>query len=195
MKTLILEDSSLCVVDGRVPVTPVNETVLWTYVTDLPETPEGKKLSLTRKGTADENGNGDIAFVDIPQTELINAAKISKLSELSAYDGSPEVNGFTLNGKTLWLDATTRAKFRMAMEAARALSQNSIELVLPEAGIEATIPTDTGLNMLNRLELYAAGCAIAAKKHQIAIQALDTTEALTDYDFKTGYPAPLTFTI
>lgn len=142
-----------------------------------------------------EVSEGNVSAVPLQGESLLEGIEAKKLVALAAHDQSPEVNRFALNGKTLWLDAATRAKFRMAMEAARALNQNTIELVLPEAGIDVQVPVSAGLDFLNRLELYAAGCAIATKKHQMAINALTTPEALAAYDFKTNYPEKLTLTL
>ena len=124
--------------------------------------------------------------------ELLAMAKSRKLAEIEAYDQSDAVNSFTLGGQSMWLDAMTRQQLRTSIEAYQA---QGIETVTKWfGGAQFTFPTAAWLLMLNALEVYAAEALNVTEAHRAAVAALDTIEAVEEYDYTTGYPQQLILT-
>jgi len=49
--------------------------------------------------------------------------------------------------------------------------------------------------MLSSLEIYALECYNQTATHKAAVEALTTAEEINNYDYTTGYPEKLTFSI
>ena len=47
--------------------------------------------------------------------------------------------------------------------------------------------------MLAKIQLYADQCYIVTKQNKIAVDALDTIEAVDAFNYKGGYPGKITF--
>lgn len=89
-------------------------------------------------------------------------AKQQKIAEIDAYDTSPAVNGFSLNGATVWLG---------------------------ESKME--VPCDTAIQLLSALEIYALECFNVTAAHKKAVSELNSIEEVEKYDITAGYPAQL----
>lgn len=124
--------------------------------------------------------------------ELLSMAKSSKLAEIDAYDQSDAVNSFTLGGAPMWLDAPTRQQLRISIEAYQA--QGAEQVTKWFGGHEFTFPVALWLAMLNALEVYAAEALNVTEAHKAAVMALDTIEAVEQYDITTDYPQQLILT-
>lgn len=115
------------------------------------------------------------------------------VARISKYDVSDSVNSFTLGGKQMWLDKSTRVGL-----------MNSIGIE-QEAGKAATtlwfnamrydIPIPLAVQMLNALELYALECYNVTQGHIAAVMELDSIEELIGYDYTSGYPDRLVFNL
>lgn len=125
------------------------------------------------------------------QEELLAKAKADKIIELESYDTSDAVNSFSINGKSMWVPADKRAVLRTSIEAYKALGAESITKVWD--GQEYTFSISDWDTMLNQVEVYASECFNQTQRHLAAINALDTIEAVNEYDFTTGYPNKLVF--
>lgn len=125
------------------------------------------------------------------QEELLARAKADKIAELEAYDDSDAVNSFSVNGVSMWVPADKRAVLRISIEAYKALGAENITKVWD--GQEYTFSTSEWDTMLNQVEVYASECFNQTQRHLAAINALDTIEAVNEYDFTTGYPEKLAF--
>lgn len=123
--------------------------------------------------------------------ELLARAKADKISELEAYDASETVNSFSVNGASMWVPADKRAVLRISIEAYKALGAENITKVWD--GQEYTFSTSEWDTMLNQVEVYASECFNQTQRHLAAINALDTIEAVNEYDFTQGYPEKLVF--
>ena len=123
--------------------------------------------------------------------QLLQRAKSAKIAELEAYDSSDEVNSFSVNGVSMWVPADKRAVLRISIEAYKALGAESITKVWE--GQEYTFPVADWDTMLNQVEVYASECFNQTQRHAAAINALDTVEAVNEYDFTQGYPEKLVF--
>jgi hypothetical protein len=122
--------------------------------------------------------------------ELLARAKANKIAELEAYDASEEVNSFSVDGKTMWLDAQTRQQLRISLDAMQQAGRETVTKWFD--GIEYTYPIDVWYYMLGLVEVYASDALNVTESHKAAINALESIEDVEAYQF-TGYPDKLIF--
>ena len=123
----------------------------------------------------------------------IETLKEVKLKELVDYDTSEDVNGFILNDKTAWFDKDTRAALSTSIESASLLGETEITFVINDN--EFSIDIQSAKQMLAAIQRYADKCFLVTEAHKRAIKGLSEAEAIVNYDFKTGYPTKVTFTL
>lgn len=116
-------------------------------------------------------------------------AKQQKIAEIDAYDTSPAVNGFSLNGATVWLDKSTRVGLMNSTTITKAMGQPTTTLWLGESKME--VPCDTAIQLLSALEMYALECFNVTAAHKKAVSELNSIEEVEKYDITAGYPAQL----
>uniref|UniRef100_UPI00402638BB DUF4376 domain-containing protein n=1 Tax=Prevotella sp. TaxID=59823 RepID=UPI00402638BB len=116
-------------------------------------------------------------------------AKAQKLAEIDACDQSPAVNGFSLNGATVWLDKSTRVGLMNSTNITKAMGQPTTTLWLGESKME--VPCDTAIQLLSALEMYALECFNVTAAHKKAVSELTSIEEVEKYDITAGYPAQL----
>jgi hypothetical protein len=129
----------------------------------------------------------------IPEEDALAFAKEMLLREIAAYDTSEEVNSFTISGMTAWLDKTTRTTVRVAIDSCKTAGRDTYDVWF--GGMSISLPCDTAITLLAQLEVYAADCYNTTAKHKSAAEALTTRDEIAAYDYKTGYPERLTFTL
>lgn len=130
--------------------------------------------------------------------ELLERAKASKIAELEAYDASDAVNGFIIRTTeggdiTKWLDTEKRNNAFRAIDSAKKLGDESISFAIGD--IPVTLPVATAEIYLAKVEKYAVTCTNVTARHKVAINALETVEAVEGYDYSVGYPEKLVFEI
>lgn len=116
-------------------------------------------------------------------------AKQQKIAEIDAYDTSSAVNGFMLNGVTVWLDKSTRVGLMNSTTITKAMGQPTTTLWLGESKME--VPCDTAIQLLSALEMYALECFNVTAAHKKAVSELNSIEEVEKYDITAGYPAQL----
>lgn len=116
-------------------------------------------------------------------------AKAQKIAEIEAYDISSAVNGFALNGTTVWLDKSTRVGLMNSTTITKAMGQPTTTLWLGESKME--VPCDTAMQLLSALEMYALECFNVTAAHKKAVSELNSIEEVEKYDITAGYPAQL----
>jgi hypothetical protein len=126
----------------------------------------------------------------IPE-ELLARAKASKIAELEAYDASEEVNSFSVDGKTMWLDAATRQQLRISLDAMQQAGRENVTKWFD--GEKYAYPIDVWYYMLGQVEVYAADALNVTESHKAAINALESVTEVQEYDFTVGYPQKLSF--
>lgn len=130
-------------------------------------------------------------------TQLLEQAKMQKIAEIDAYDNSDEVNGFDIvvGGQTMsaWLTPEKRSDYKNSLDSAELLGLTEVHPVFN--GVALTIPTQTAKMALAKIQLYANQCYGVTEQHKAAVNALETVEEVEAYDFKTGYPERLTFSV
>lgn len=115
--------------------------------------------------------------------------KAEKIAEIDAYDKSSAVNGFSLNGATVWLDKSTRVGLMNSTTITKTMGQPTTTLWLGESKME--VPCDTAIQLLSALEMYALECFNVTAAHKKAVSELNSIEEVEKYDITTGYPAQL----
>ena len=121
----------------------------------------------------------------------IETLKEVKLKELVDYDTSDNVNDFNVNGVNAWFDKDTRAALSTSIESALLLGESEITFVINDN--EFSIDIQSAKQMLAAVQRYADKCFLVTEAHKRAIKGL--TEAIVNYDFKTGYPTKVTFSL
>lgn len=128
---------------------------------------------------------------NIPDT--LKSVKERKLTEIAVYDQSSNVNSFSIQGMSLWLDRNTRAALMRRFEAEKASGVSETTLWYGTGAIK--MPVDTAITILNTIEIYACKCYDVTASHKANVNALTTIGEVNDYDYTTGYPDKLEFTI
>ena len=162
----------------------------------LSETEDTRRIATARYASkpTEEQVQTDFAEWKARHTALLlNAAKQRKLQEIADYNTSDNVDAFLLNGEKHWLTRDERAMAKLSTEARQRLGHYTTEQCL--GGKFYTIPCDTLLTMLARLEDYALSCFNYAIRQQAEVNALTSLEEVENYDVTKGYPEMLTFTI
>lgn len=112
--------------------------------------------------------------------------------QINAYDRSNNVNSFTINGTIEgWFTPEQRSNYKSSIDAAKILGVESLQFFIGDLLLNIT-PTQAEL-MLAQIQLYADQCYIVTKEHQIAVEQLETVEAVENYDHTAGYPTRLNF--
>lgn len=112
-----------------------------------------------------------------------------KLNELYEYDSSSNVNSFTLDDNTLWLDKSTRVGLMNSIQIEKQLGKSTTILWYGE--ISFVIPVDLAINLLQQLEMYALQCYNCTAIHAQNIKLCETVESVNAYDFTKNYPDKL----
>ena len=122
--------------------------------------------------------------------ELLARAKANKIAELEAYDASEEVNSFSVDGKTMWLDAATRQQLRISLDAMQQAGRETVTKWFD--GEKYAYPIDVWYYMLGLVEVYASDALNVTESHKAAINALTSLADVEGYQFS-GYPEKLSF--
>lgn len=120
---------------------------------------------------------------------ILARAKREVLKKIEDYDTSPAVNGFMLNGATVWLDKSTRVGLMNSTTITKAMGQLTTTLWLGESKME--VPCDTAIQLLSALEMYALECFNVTAAHKKAVSELTSIEEVEKFDITAGYPAQL----
>ena len=136
---------------------------------------------------------GFVEYIEPTPTpeELLARAKANKIAELEAYDASEEVNSFSVDGKTMWLDAATRQQLRISLDAMQQAGRETVTKWFD--GLEYTYPIDVWYYMLGLVEVYASDALNVTESHKAAINAKTTVKQVEDYNFRQNYPEKLVF--
>lgn len=113
----------------------------------------------------------------------------SKVAEIEAYDTSSNVNGFVLNGMTVWLDKATRVGLMNSTTIAKAAGQQTTTLWLGDVKLE--VDCDKAIQLLSALEMYALECFNVTAAHKAAVAELKTIKKVEAFDVTADYPKQL----
>lgn len=121
--------------------------------------------------------------------DALETVKAQMLMEIEAYDTSSTVNGFVLNGQSVWLDKATRVGLMNSTNIAKSMGETTTTLWL--GGAQMTVSCDKAIQLLSALEMYALQCYNVTAQHKAAVEGLSSIEEVLEYDFKAGYPEQL----
>lgn len=113
----------------------------------------------------------------------------SKVTEIEAYDTSDKVNGFILNGMTVWLDKATRVGLMNSTTIAKVAGQETTTLWLGDVKLE--VDCDKAIQLLSALEMYALECFNVTAAHKAAVAELKTIKEVEAFDVTADYPQQL----
>lgn len=138
-----------------------------------------------------EDESGFPFLVDHEYT--LDELKEKKIADINAYDKSDAVNSFTLADKDMWLNKEDRVGLVNSINIEKQAGR--LDTVLWFDAVKYTIPISSALLMLNSLELYALDCYNVTQQHIAAVRGLQTKEEVESYNYKTGYPNKLEFSL
>ena len=121
----------------------------------------------------------------------LEEVKDSKCIEIDDYDSSPAVNEFFIGNQVLWLDKETRTGLSLRFKSEQDAGKETTTLWYGTTSF--TLSVQMAIAMLGTLELYASSCYDNTQRHKANVMALDSKEAVENYDYTTGYPEKLTF--
>lgn len=128
-----------------------------------------------------------------PYVPTLNELKARKLAEIDAYNVSPAVDNFKLNGMDAWLSVEERLNYDRSIRAYEQLGIDKAQFYINGKGFE--VPVEKAKLMLAQIQIYADKAYIVTMQHRKAVEALESAEAVENYDFTTGYPEQLEFEI
>ena len=120
-------------------------------------------------------------------------AKAEKTAEITAYDTSEAVNSFMLDNAVMWISRDNRISLMNSTTILKNAGEE--ETTLWYGGQKYTLPCDTLIQMLSALEVYALQCYDVTEEHKAAVNELTTIEDVDAYDYTTGYPEKLVFSL
>lgn len=115
------------------------------------------------------------------------------LQDLYVFDSSDRVNGFYLNNELVWLDKLTRMSLMYSVKIEKEAGKLMSTLWINDRPY--TVSCEVAIALLSELELYAIECFNKTSEHKLMIKSLTTIDEVLDYDFMSGYPDRLSFTI
>lgn len=119
----------------------------------------------------------------------LEQAKMDKIAEITAYDKSPAVNAFYLNGEQHWLDFNLRDRVFAGNERIAYKGREETSLWLD--GKCFVMPIAAAQDLICTIEVYAKDCYNVTATHQAEVNKLTTIEEVETYNYKTGYPEKL----
>lgn len=129
--------------------------------------------------------------------KTLEEAKEMLLAEIDAYDLSPAVNGFYLNGLLIpWSkddpsspNVDKRMGLRQNIADKVALGEENISIWMK--GVSFTMPCAQAEVLMRSIENYAYECFNVTAAHKKAVSELNSIEEVEKYDITAGYPAQL----
>lgn len=134
----------------------------------------------------------DIAKVPVKyktEEEVIANLKEQKLNEITEYDTSSNVNGFSLNGTDAWLDRDTRVSLMNSTTIEKSSGKTTTTLWFGSMKIDVGV--DKAIDLLSGLEIYALECYNKTAEHKNNVEALTAIDDIVSYDYTKGYPEKL----
>lgn len=116
-------------------------------------------------------------------------AKREVLKKIDAYDTSPAVNGFYLNGERVWLDFELRDRVYQGNERLQRIGRTDTTLWLGKQCYNLSI--EQAQNIISHIEAYAKDCYNVTAAHKKAVSELTSIEEVEKYDITADYPAQL----
>ena len=130
--------------------------------------------------------------VKFTHDEMFEAAKVLLLALNAFHGSSEEVNVFYFDGDGVWMSKEVRSALLSRIDAEEDKGKKTTNFVAEQLRF-FNVPIPCVRKMLTELEMYAAECYDMTQSHKLAIEDLETFSGALDYDYKDGYPEPLSF--
>jgi hypothetical protein len=164
-----------------------NRYIIRTKIEDLPESESVRCVeSIIDHSPAQADYDAQVA-------SYVGDVQQEKLSCIRRYDVSDNVNIFYIDEYATWLDKDTRVGLDNLIKKQK--EAGATETTLWLAGVSFVIEIDHAIDLLRQLEIYAGQCYNKTEEHKAAVLATTTIAGVENYDYTTGYPEPLHFTI
>lgn len=128
-----------------------------------------------------------------PIIHNVSIVKTNKLNELIVFDKSKDVNSFFVGDIQAWIDRDTRVSLMNSTQILKNAGRENTVLWLN--GNAFSINCESLIQMLSALEIYALQCYNVTEQHKANINSLKDIEEIKSYDFTTGYPEKLVFSV
>lgn len=123
----------------------------------------------------------------------LNYIKSEKIRKIEEYDASTNVNGFQLNGATVWLDKATRVGLMNSTTIAKNMGNENTTLWL--GNIKLEVNCDKAIQLLSALEMYALQCFNVTAAHKKTVSELTSIKEVENFDITADYPDQLVISI
>ena len=135
-----------------------------------------------------EKDKYDTQYFEVPITGLPTTHRIKEelIKLQNEYDMSEEVNSFTINGITGWIDRNTRIALKNSISVMEAKEQSTYTVWL--GGYQMELPIPIIRNFLDALEVYAIEAFNVTQLHLAEISEIEDRDELFTYDISEGYP-------
>lgn len=127
------------------------------------------------------------------EVEALGAAKTAVLSDIAAYDASPSVNNFVLDGQRVWLDFELRDRVYQGNERLKNVGREETTLWFGDKCYNMSI--EQAQSIISHIEAYAKDCYNVTAQHKANVSAMGTVEDVLGYDYTKGYPEMLTISL
>lgn len=138
-----------------------------------------------------EDGWEEVTSKILTEDEIFSILCNELRSSIIGYDSSDEVNQFSINGISMWLDKATRAGLKLRFEAEMAMGKTETTLWFEDK--QFPLPLSMAIQLLYAIEVYASACYDNTQRHLAEVEKLSTLEEVRKYDYKVGYPEKLNF--
>lgn len=123
----------------------------------------------------------------------VDEARQDLLNKIDEYDTSNNVNAFYINNEMAWIPREVRVSLQ---NSTNILLRNNIDTVVLWNDINKYELSCEGLLfMLDTIEIYALKCFNRTAEHKANVLQLNTIEEIESYDYTTGYPDKLSFSV
>ena len=126
-----------------------------------------------------------------PYAPTLEDVRRRKISEVTQYDQSTEVNSFFISGTAMWLSKEMRVGLMNSVSIEKTAGRSETKLWFN--GHVYTMAIEQAIELLNLLELYALDCYNTTQQHIANINELETMKEVEAYDIMANYPQKLSF--
>ena len=127
------------------------------------------------------------------EDKVVDAAKNYIIANIEKYDDSTDVNQFYVNNIGVWFKPDERKTIEYGVRCSQSTGRSSYDVTWNS--MQVSVPCDTALQILAQIEVYALDCLNVTAKHKAAVESFTTAEEVLSYDYTTGYPEKLNFTL
>lgn len=151
---------------------------------------DGYILNLSQRNyTPEEGEDADVQYVEVILEDFLCTFNIQRqlLNLQKEYDSSDEVNEFTINGITGWLNKQTRLGIINDINILEEQGESKYTLWIGQTPIEMKL--NDIRDFINKIEVYAMACYANTQTKINEINNIKVQKDLFTYDITTGYPS------